>query len=106
LVRIAFQELGWKIKVDTYSYLEASVSLGFSSWGEKITVSIEGSLVTVISKCSLPTQCVDWGKNRQNVMTLLNTLKRLEHFENVNLAPASAGDGISPLTRLITESDE
>jgi hypothetical protein len=53
----------------------------------------------------LPTQCVDWGKNKKNVMMLLKTLRKLEHFENAKLTPASS-DGISPLTRVITEDNE
>jgi hypothetical protein len=106
LVRNAFQELNWKITVDAHSYLEASASLNLSSWGEKISVSIEGTTATIVSKCMLPTQCIDWGKNKKNVTLLLSKLRKLEHFENATLAPASVNDGISPLTRLLTEDDQ
>ncbi len=107
LVRNAFAELSWKITVDTPSHLEASATLNLASWGEKISVSIEGTTVTIVSKCLLPTQCIDWGKNKKNVMLLLNTLRKLEHFENAKLTPTSGvNDGISPVTRLITESDD
>lgn len=46
----------------------AAVGVSFWSWGEKITVDIDGeSTIWVESKCRLPTQCIDWGKNRRNV---------------------------------------
>jgi hypothetical protein len=106
LVKSAFAELRWKVTMDTPSHLEASATLNLASWGEKISVSIEGMTATIVSKCLLPTQCIDWGKNKKNVTTLLNMLRRLEHFENSNLAPASVNDGISPLNRLITENDD
>jgi len=110
LVKSAFEELGWKITIDYPSHLEGSATLNIWSWGEKISVSIEGTTATIVSKCMLPTQCIDWGKNKQNVMLLLSKLRKLEHFENAKLAPASTpvslSDGISPLTRLLTENDE
>ena len=105
LVKSAFGELGWKITTDSPSYLEGSASLNLASWGEKISVSFDGPTLTVISKCALPTQCVDWGKNKRNVMLLLSTLRKLEQSENAKTS-VSAVDGISSLTSLITESDE
>jgi hypothetical protein len=110
LIRSALEELGWKITADSPSYFEASVMFNLWSWGEKISVSIEGLTVEIVSKGVMPTQCLDWGKNKKNVTVLLNTLRKLEHFENAKLSPAAApvsiSDGISPLTRLIAESDE
>ena len=106
LVKSGFAELGWKVTIDNPSYLEASASLNLASWGEKISVSIEGMTATIVSKCLLPTQCVDWGKNKKNVMMLLKTLRKLEHFENAKLSPTSVSNGISPLARLIEENED
>jgi len=51
-------------------YLQHGVS--FSSWGESISVNIvaldrQTLRVDVYSECDMPTQIVDWGKNRENV---------------------------------------
>ena len=52
----------------------------FSSWGEKITITLtpvsqSQTNVDVHSECGMPTQIIDWGKNRQNVCNIL------EHIE-------------------------
>jgi hypothetical protein len=50
----------------------AEVGYNFWSWGEKISVEIdrEGK-IRVESRCMLPTQCFDWGKNQCNVDAFL-----------------------------------
>jgi len=55
------------------------VKLNFSSWGEDITVQLgpDGYLESIKSKCSFPLQLFDWGKNRENVDSLTQELKRL-----------------------------
>lgn len=49
------------------------------SWGEDVTASIgfgqRGSVVTLTSESSMPTQVVDWGRNRRNVERILGHLR-------------------------------
>lgn len=48
--------------------ITARSRLNIWSWTEKVVVNIEDcGHVSVESKCTLPTQVVDWGKNRRNV---------------------------------------
>lgn len=51
-------------------YVQHGVS--FSSWGESISINLvqldtQTVRVDVYSECDMPTQIVDWGKNRENV---------------------------------------
>jgi len=44
----------------------------FTSWGEDISIVVSfvdpnTVSISVLSECSLPTQIIDWGKNRRNV---------------------------------------
>ena len=53
--------------------------VNFSSWGENIDVDVfylseTSSQVIIKSECAMPTQIVDWGKNKQNVNKLYNQL--------------------------------
>lgn len=54
--------------------------VSFTSWGETITVSLSdqggATNVSIYSECSLPTQIIDMGKNRQNVDTIFSYLER------------------------------
>ncbi len=53
----------------------------FTSWGEKITITLTPlsattTKVEVLSECGMPTQIIDWGKNKQNVCNIV------EYIEN------------------------
>ena len=58
-----------------------SVPISWTSWGENVTAVVgfgpAGALVTVESRCALPTQLVDWGKNRKNVEQIVQHLRAL-----------------------------
>ncbi len=58
--------------------LEGTTSVGWSSWGEKITAVVgfgpRGSVVTLTSTCSMPTQVVDFGKNKKNLAKVVEAL--------------------------------
>ena len=41
------------------------------SWGEKIEIKLIGNSINITSKCALPTQIFDWGKNKQNIAQLI-----------------------------------
>jgi hypothetical protein len=54
-------------------YVAPAVSV--FSWGEQIVIApLAPNVVRIRSECSLPTQCIDWGKNKKNVMRLIQTL--------------------------------
>lgn len=59
--------------------LRGSTSLGWRSWGEDVTAAVgfgpRGSVVTLTSTCSMPTQLVDFGKNRENVTKVVEVLR-------------------------------
>ena len=53
--------------------------VNFSSWGENIDIDVfyvndNASQVVIKSECSLPTQIIDWGKNKSNVNKIYNQL--------------------------------
>ena len=51
----------------------ADVSL--ASWGEDMSIVALGPQhLRVRSQCSLPTQCIDWGKNKKNVQRFVTAL--------------------------------
>ncbi len=59
--------------------LEGGTSVGWTSWGEKVTATVgfgpRGSVVTLASTCSMPTQLVDFGKNKKNVTKVVEALR-------------------------------
>jgi hypothetical protein len=67
------------------------------SYGEKITVTLnarsDGSVqVIVYSECGMPTQVVDWGKNKSNVEIIFNYIEA-----SLNQAPQSFGVPCEPI---------
>lgn len=59
--------------------LDGGTSLGWSSWGENVTAVVgfgpRGSVVTLTSTCSMPTQLMDFGKNQKNVTKVVEALR-------------------------------
>ena len=52
--------------------LKARTGFSFRSWGENISVQVDDAgTVQVTSQCLLPTQFVDYGKNKSNVSRFL-----------------------------------
>jgi hypothetical protein len=77
-VRETFASLSWNVKEETASVMTAMVSVGVRSYGETIEVHfISPSSISVKSRCALPTQCFDWGKNKENVKRFLAALEPL-----------------------------
>lgn len=54
--------------------------VSFTSWGEKITVTLtpmgQQTKVNIYSECGMPTQIVDYGKNRKVVNYLFDFIMR------------------------------
>ena len=76
-VRKTFASLSWNVNDETTSVITATVFMGFRSFGETIEVHfISPQSISVKSRCSMPTQCFDWGKNKANVSAFLTALKK------------------------------
>ena len=68
LVRQTLEVLNWRVREEAHDYVVASTNVSLLSWGERIIVEFHpDNSCSVTSKCSLPTQCFDWGKNASNV---------------------------------------
>ncbi len=80
----ALESLGWSIKKNLGYRISAHVNVNFWSWGERIVVRFfgEGNLC-LTSKCLLPTQCFDWGKNQQNVIRLIAEFRKVEKLSGM-----------------------
>jgi len=67
-VRETLTALSWSVREESHDRIIASTSMNIRSWGEKLLISfLPDKSVSVTSKCALPTQCLDWGKNKANV---------------------------------------
>ena len=69
-----------------------SHGMSFTSWGEDITVTVTSlpnnqTMITVFSECSMPTQIVDWGKNREVVDDIFRYLDSAIMQRTANGAP-------------------
>lgn len=74
-VRAAFERLGWRYQEALAYVFTGEVSVNLSSWGEKVRVEISyDGVVTVRSECAMPWQCIDWGKNGDNVRKFFHQL--------------------------------
>ena len=57
-----------------------SSSVSLASWGEEVAITwLAPNAIRIRSQCSMPTQCVDWGRNARNVQTLVRTLLTAMH---------------------------
>ncbi|MBQ4618002.1 MAG: hypothetical protein IJB27_06480 [Clostridia bacterium] len=67
--------------------------ISMTSWSEKITITLSASgphdtHIHILSKCVMPTQLVDWGKNKKNLEAVsAYILENLEHYRHVQSPP-------------------
>ncbi|QJW97770.1 hypothetical protein [Frigoriglobus tundricola] len=74
----AILALRWTITDESDDTIRASTGISLWSWGERVTVRFRtGKTLIITSRCAIPTQCFDWGKNRSNVNAFLNRLEKL-----------------------------
>lgn len=72
IVAKAMQAQGWKINLQHGNTLQATSSISWLSWAETISAQLDDNhILQLKSKCSMPTQCLDWGKNRRNIEKLV-----------------------------------
>lgn len=75
-VKETLNALSWPLTESTSDAFIASTNMNARSCGEKVVISflLENS-VSVTSKCAMPTQCLDWGKNKANVDKFMMELR-------------------------------
>lgn len=76
-VKESLAALAWKIREQSQNRIVAATSTNLRSWGEVIEITFPaGDSLLVISRCRLPTQCFDWGKNKANVRRFEQEIRR------------------------------
>lgn len=76
-IKDTLQSIGWSIESYHAPRLVVKSSISLSSWGERIEIDFLGDQwVSITSKCAMPTQCFDWGRNRANVLRFFAELQR------------------------------
>jgi len=64
--------LSWSLREETHDRIIGSTSMNIRSWGEKVLINfLPDNSISVTSKCALPTQFLDWGKNKANVVKFM-----------------------------------
>jgi hypothetical protein len=75
--RVVTKLFGWRTD-KSYQGFAVRVPWSFWSWGERFLIHVSArSTIEVRSECLLPTQCIDWGKNRANVERFLGAVRRV-----------------------------
>ena len=104
--------LGWKSQHISPALFVARIPVSMCSWGEKLIVLIAADgTVTARSQGMLPTQCIDWGKNRRNITTFFNQLactlpSGISLSECEPLIPHFDERGRTPIERVFGEDEE
>jgi hypothetical protein len=90
----ALDLLGWPAREESEDTITASVGVSLWSWSEKLAIRILPNRgLSITSKCALPTQCIDYGKNKSNVQKLISELRRLSwlrQLEHDDAAPVDS----------------
>lgn len=76
-IKDALEACRFKIKSidENAGTIRAITRLSLWSWTEKIDIKVgDMGSVMVKSECSLPSQFIDWGKNKRNVNTFFKML--------------------------------
>lgn len=95
LVKTAIEAQGWSLTGASEDWVTASGKVNWLSWGEKIRVVwLTDSKISITSKCSLPTQCFDWGHNKSNVLALITQIKLAE--QDAARPPVTTGESRLP----------
>ena len=75
-VRATLKALSWTTREDAGEQIVASTGVNIRSWGEKMLINfLPDRSISVTSKCALPTQCLDWGKNKANVRKFMDEIR-------------------------------
>lgn len=76
-VRESIKSLSWSLREESKDLMVVSTSMNIRSWGEKVEINfLQDNSLSVTSKCTLFTQCFDWGKNKSNVTKFMSEIKK------------------------------
>jgi hypothetical protein len=75
-IKDVLASLRWKVRSEAPAKITASTSVNLWSWGERVVIEFFNDGILVTSSCALPTQCIDWGKNKRNVKKFINALEQ------------------------------
>ncbi len=73
-IEAGMRKAGWREVQRQGSTITCKVGFNLWSFGETMAITLAPTHAVLRSTCILPTQCVDWGKNRRNVQKLLAVL--------------------------------
>ena len=77
-VLAAFRSLSWGLQSASADCLVCATGMNVWSWGESVRVTVySDGHVTALSKCVLPLQLMDWGKNYENIQSLKRVLSQM-----------------------------
>lgn len=99
---------GWRYSEVSDGVFKAKVGLNGWSWGERLTVTLEEpNHITIESKCVYPLQCLDWGKNKQNVDLFLVHFeaREMRNVKNSTEPDYIDSAGRSPLRALVEDGE-
>ncbi len=87
----------------TSVWYQFSHGVSMTSWGEKVTVMLtpiaaDRLRVDIYSECCMPTQIIDWGKNKKNVNKILQYITSyLPHYQTT--CPATPAEPTAPVAQ-------
>ena len=82
IVRRTLRDLSWTIEQQMADRIFAKTSASIWSLGENVEIEWRQEMhLSITSRCAVPTQCFDWGKNRENVAAFMSGFQN-----NVTLA--------------------
>lgn len=108
----ALAALNWRCESVSHDEIVAKISVNIFSWGERLRVRVEeDGTVTARSEGVVPTQCIDWGKNRRNVAQFFEQLERSAASARASIAserPPEQFDeaGRTPVERIFGDAEE
>ena len=76
--------------------------MSMASYGEKITITLTptpgGTNVHILSECGMPTQVIDYGKNKKNVAVIFKYFE--DGMQSAGVVPSSAPQQTAPQTQM------
>ena len=75
LLEKALANLSYPILKKSKDQIILKVDWSVWSWGERINIDFSRpGVVTITSECAFPLQCIDYGKNKENVKKLIDSI--------------------------------
>jgi hypothetical protein len=95
--------LGWDYQNLLPSHFTVNVPPSWTSWGERMTITVNADgNISAKSESRLVTQCLDWGKNQENIDIFFNHLSQIANPLILQRSSRN-NDGITPVQRLFND---